>query len=231
MINRPSSFYSWRFFVFKKKKNSKKVNFDKECVECKWCGFYNVFNRFHCSIELWRMVMNQVGRKNFVEKPPTFVPLGKSPVMRAIFAGPLLTPLFSRAAFSWRLVCESLPWEWAHGSFFCLCLGSFLWHLSLRGLGFLASMKIGRRVLVIVFCVDENRRRKDISDILKRSEMTSNAIWPCVIPILVQSSMFSSLRKFHGANSNTNGYDKKMRNSTAAVFLALLLMLLMLSLL
>ena len=71
-----------------------------ECVECKWCGFYNVFNRFHCSIELWRMVMNQVGRKNFVEKPPTFVPLGKSPVMRAIFAGPLLTPLFSRAAFS-----------------------------------------------------------------------------------------------------------------------------------
>ena len=97
--------------------------------------------------------MNQVGRKNFVEKPPTFVPLGKSPVMRAIFAGPLLTPLFSRAAFSWRLVCESLPWEWAHESFFCLCLGSFLWHLSLWGLGFLASMKIGRRVLVIVFCV------------------------------------------------------------------------------
>ena len=26
------------------------------------------------------------------------------------------------------------------------------------------------------FCVDENRRRRDISDILKRSEMTLNAI-------------------------------------------------------
>ena len=129
VINKPSSLYSKDCFVFTKKK-TQKVNFDKECVECKWCGFYNVFNRFHCSIELWRMVMNQVGRKNFVVKPPTFVPLGKSPVMRAIFAGPLLTPLFSRAAFSWRLVCESLPWEWVHGNFFCLCLGSFLWHFS-----------------------------------------------------------------------------------------------------
>ena len=87
-----------RIVSFSRRKKTQNV--DKECVECKWCGFYNVFNRFHCSIELWRMVMNQVGRKNFVEKPPTFVPLGKSPVMRAIFAGPLLTPLFSRAAFS-----------------------------------------------------------------------------------------------------------------------------------
>ena len=111
--------------LFLRRKKTQKVNFDKECVECKWYGFYNVFNRFHCSIELWRMVMNQVGRKNFVEKPPTFVPLGKSPVMRAIFAGPLLTPLFSRAAFSWRLVCESLPWEWAHGSFFLPLFGIF----------------------------------------------------------------------------------------------------------
>ena len=141
VINKPSSLYSKDCFVFTKKK-TQKVNFDKECVECKWCGFYNVFNRFHCSIELWRMVMNQVGRKNFVEKPPTFVPLGKSPVMRAIFAGPLLTPLFSRAAFSWRLVCESLPWEWAHGSFFASVWDLFCGTFHCEGWDFWPAWKL-----------------------------------------------------------------------------------------
>ena len=77
----------------------------------------------------WRMMMNQVGWKNFVEKPPTFVPSGKSPVMRAIFAGPLLTPLFL-AALSLQLtisVRESALRTlstWEH--FFWLCLGPFL---------------------------------------------------------------------------------------------------------
>ena len=73
-------------------------------------------------------MMNQVGWKNFVEKPPTFVPSGKSPVMRAIFAGPLLTPLFL-AALSLQLtisVRESALRTlstWEH--FFQALFGSF----------------------------------------------------------------------------------------------------------
>ena len=82
------------------------------------------------------MVMNQVGRKNFVEKPPTFVPLGKSPVMRAIFAGPLLTPLFL-AAFSLQLtisvrVCSESEstWELFWALFGRLFVGRWLFYES-----------------------------------------------------------------------------------------------------
>ena len=122
----------------------------------------------------WRMMMNGVGWKNFVEKPPTFVPRGKSPVMSRHFCRTTINPpLFSPpSAFSWRLVWESLLWEWAHGSFFGLCLAPFCHFFFPRVQISLASMKYWIKVLLlrIVLCdfrMSGKNRVGDISDIWK----------------------------------------------------------------
>ena len=86
---------------------------------------------FTLQLNRWRMMMNQVGWKKFVEKPPTFVPVGKSSVMRAIFAGPLLTPLFLAAlslqlTISVRESAQRTLSTWEH--FLWLYLGLFLLH-------------------------------------------------------------------------------------------------------
>ena len=100
----------------------------KFAKECKGPVFTTSLIGFTLQLSCWRMMMNQVVWKKFVEKPPTFVPVRKSSVMRAIFAGPLLTPLFL-AALSLQLtisVWESALGENEHmGAFFWLCLGPF----------------------------------------------------------------------------------------------------------
>ena len=93
-------------------------------------GFYDVFNRLHCSIELAND--DESGRsEKLCRKAANLCSRRKKPSDEAIFAGPLLTPLFL-AALSLQLtisVRESAlstesTWE-LFWPLFCHC-GSFL---------------------------------------------------------------------------------------------------------
>ena len=137
-----------------------KLNFAKEC---KGPVFTTSLIGFTLQLSCWRMMMNQVVWKKFVEKPPTFVPVGKSSVMRAIFAGPLLTPLFL-AALSLQLtisVWESALGENEHmGAFFRLCLGSFfsfLWGFKFLWPAWNIELKVVRIVLCDFRMSEKNR--------------------------------------------------------------------------
>ena len=159
-----------------------KLNFAKEC---KGPAFTTSLIGFTLQLSCWRMMMNQVVWKKFVEKPPTFVPVRKSSVMRAIFAGPLLTPLFL-AALSLQLtisVWESALGENEHmGAFFWLCLGPFSHSLFLWEFKFLwPAWNIEWKVVRIVLCdfrMSEKNRNLGVGRYfwhLKRLEMTQES--------------------------------------------------------
>ena len=121
----------------------------------------------------WRMMMNQVGWKNFVEKPPTFVPSGKSLLMRGHFCRTTINPpLFSSSSLqltiSVRVCSESeSTWELFWALFGRLFVGRWLFYESSD---FWPAWNMDSEVLWIVLCdfqLSEKKRKGDISDIWK----------------------------------------------------------------
>ena len=130
----------------------------------------------------WRMMMNQVGWKNFVEKPPTFVPSGKSLLMRGHFCRTTINPpLFSSSSLqltiSVRVCSESeSTWELFWALFGRLFVGRWLFYESFR---FLASMKYGSRGALDSFMRFPVEREKEEGRYfwhLKRLEITEDSV-------------------------------------------------------